>query len=66
MNFSIPPKASESRAWATLQGCSLLPNTGDGFTAPETRGGFDWSVAIEDQAAGYSCGFARRLISGTF
>lgn len=36
MNFSIPPKASELRAWATLQGCSLLPNTGDGFTAPET------------------------------
>jgi hypothetical protein len=36
MTFSSPPKASELRAWATSQGYSLLPNTGDGFTAPET------------------------------
>jgi hypothetical protein len=35
MAFSSPPKASELRAWTKLQGYSLLPNTGDGYTAPE-------------------------------
>lgn len=36
MIFSSPPKASELRAWARSQGFTLLPNTGDGFTVPET------------------------------
>jgi len=36
MVFSNPPKASELRTWAMLQVFTLLPNTGDGFTAPGT------------------------------
>jgi hypothetical protein len=36
MVFSNPPKASELRSSAMSQGHILLPNTGDGFIAPET------------------------------
>jgi len=36
MIFGNPPKASELRNWAMSQGFTLLPNTGDGFPAPET------------------------------
>lgn len=36
MVFSNLPRASELRSWAMSQGLALLPNTGDGFPAPET------------------------------
>jgi hypothetical protein len=36
MIFSNPPKASELRSWARARGYTMLPNTGDGYTAPET------------------------------
>lgn len=36
MVFSRPPKASELRTWAKSEGYTLLRNTGDGYSAPET------------------------------